>query len=145
MQDKSKKQPIRKKYTGPVDKYAEKAGFKEDYLASQLEYAPLTTADLSKLEKQSLIIKVRQLQSVISREKNRTETAEKLTSEANDYAQSLKDQVSHRINDLKESMTAQISQLTAQIRDFKQQSEEDLNYYRAQLEKATAKIVDSKG
>ena len=138
-----KMQP-RKKQTAPVDNYAEKAGFKEDYLTSQLEYAPLTTSDLNKLEKNSLIIKVRQLQSVISREKSRTETAEKLASEANIYAQSLKEQVSHRIKDLKDSMSEQLSQLKSQMRDFKQQSEEDLNYYRSQLEKATAKIVDNK-
>ena len=134
----------RKKQTGPVDNYAEKAGFKEDYLTSQLEYAPLTTSELNKLEKNSLIIKVRQLQSVISREKSRTETAEKLASEANIYAQSLKEQISHRIKDLKDSMSEQLSQLKSQMRDFKQQSEEDLNYYRSQLEKATAKIVDNK-
>ena len=41
-------------------------------------------------------------------------------------------------------MSEQLSQLKSQMRDFKQQSEEDLNYYRSQLEKATAKIVDNK-
>ena len=137
-------QPPRKKHKGPVDTYAQKAGFKEDHLSSQVEFEPLTTAELNKLDKQDMVIKIRQLQSVISREQNRTETAEKLTSEANDYAQSLKDQVGYRINDLKDSMTVQVSQLKNQIREFKQQADEDLNYYRVQLEKATAKMVDKK-
>jgi hypothetical protein len=137
-------QPPRKKHKGPVDTYAQKAGFKEDHLSSQVEFEPLTTAELNKLDKQELIIKTRQLQSVISREQNRTETAEKLTSEANVYAQALKDQVGYRINDLKDSMTVQVSQLKNQIREFKLQADEDLNYYRVQLEKATAKMVDKK-
>ncbi len=140
----SKSKNTRNKPTGPVDDYAKKAGFKEDYLTAQVDFEPLTTQDLTKLDKQALIIKIRQLQSILTREKNRTETAEKLTREAHDYAQALKDQVGHRINDLKESMTVQITQLRNQMREFKEQSEEDLNYYRKQLEKANAMLAESK-
>ena len=117
---------------------------KEDFLTSQVDFEPLTTQELSKLDKQTLIIKIRQLQSILTREKNRTETAEKLTREANDYANAIKDQVGHRINDLKESMTVQITQLRNQMREFKQQAEEDLNYYRKQLEKANSMLAESK-
>ena len=140
----SKSKNTRNKPTGPVDDYAKKAGFKEDYLTAQVDFEPLTTQDLSNLDKQALIIKIRQLQSVLTRENNRTETAEKLTREAHDYAQALKEQVGHRINDLKESMTVQITQLRNQMREFKQQSEEDLNYYRKQLEKANSMLAESK-
>ena len=134
----------RKKQTGPADDYAEKVNMKEDFLTSQVDFEPLTTQELSKLDKQTLIIKIRQLQSILTREKNRTETAEKLTREANDYANAIKDQVGHRINDLKESMTVQITQLRNQMREFKQQAEEDLNYYRKQLEKANSMLAESK-
>jgi hypothetical protein len=140
----SKSKNTRNKPTGPVDDYAQKSGLKEDYLTSQVDFEPLTTEALTKLDKQALIIKVRQLQSVLTRENNRTETAEKLTREAHDYAQALKEQVGHRINDLKESMTVQITQLRNQMREFKQQSEEDLNYYRKQLEKANSMLAESK-
>ena len=140
----SKSKNTRNKPTGPADDYAKKAGFKEDYLTAQVDFEPLTTQDLSNLDKQALIIKIRQLQSVLTRENNRTETAEKLTREAHDYAQALKEQVGHRINDLKESMTVQITQLRNQMREFKQQSEEDLNYYRKQLEKANSMLAESK-
>lgn len=140
----SKNKNTRNKPTGPVDDYAKKSGLKEDYLTSQVDFEPLTTEALTKLDKQTLIVKIRQLQSVLTRENNRTETAEKLTREAHDYAQALKEQVGHRINDLKESMTVQITQLRNQMREFKQQSEEDLNYYRKQLEKANSMLAETK-
>ena len=41
-------------------------------------------------------------------------------------------------------MTVQITQLRNQMREFKQQAEEDLNYYRKQLEKANSMLAESK-
>ena len=38
-------------------------------LTSQVDFEPLTTQELSKLDKQTLIIKIRQLQSILTREK----------------------------------------------------------------------------
>ena len=124
----------------PVNKFAQKEGFKEDYLTAQVDFKPLSTLDLAQLDKKDLIIMVRKLQSILTRENNRTETAEKLSREANNYAQELKEQVGLRINELKESMSVQIVQLQNQMQEFKQQAGEDLNYYRKQLEKASAKL-----
>ena len=44
-------------------------------------------------------------------------------------------------HDLKDSMDSQVSELKDQIKELKSRSEEDLSYYRSQLDKAAAKMV----
>jgi hypothetical protein len=53
----------------------------------------------------------------------------------------IKDQVAQRINELKQTMDESINQLKAEAKSIKQQSDEDLKFYREQLEKANNKII----
>jgi len=99
------------------------------------------TKPLESMTNDELTITIRRLQSALAKEEIRRETALKMASEAKEYAAAIKDQVAQRINELKQTMEESINQLKAEAKSIKQQSDEDLRFYREQLEKANNKII----
>jgi len=96
------------------------------------------------LEQQSeeqLVTKIRQLESILSKEEMRREVAERITLETKDYADSIKEQVSQRINELKQNMDLVVEQLKTQLREQKQNFEQDLEHYQKQLAKANEALA----
>ena len=89
-------------------------------------------------------IKVKKLHAALIKEQIRRETAEKLSREIKLYADTLKEQTTQRITDIRDHLESQQAFLSGQIRQLKREAEEDLNYYREQLEKATQTIAQLK-
>ena len=100
------------------------------------------TKPLEQMTPEELSIAIRRLQSALAKETVRRETAEKMARDAKAYSGVIKDQVAMRISDIKQSMEAAIHQLKAEAKELKCQKEEDLTFYRQQLEKANQKIID---
>ena len=87
-------------------------------------------------------IKARKLHSALIKEQARRESAENMGRDARQYAEAIKTQITHRVNELRDTLESQIAFLNGQIRHLKKASEEDLEYYRSQLTKANEKIID---
>ncbi|WP_100551403.1 DNA-binding protein [Caedibacter taeniospiralis] len=81
-------------------------------------------------------LKVRKLYAALVKEQTRRESAEQVAKEARIYADTLKEQTTQRISDLRDSLEGQIAFLNGQIRQLKRESEQSLEYYRNQLEKS---------
>ena len=64
-----------------------------------------------------------------------------MATEAKEYSSVIKEQVAQRINELKLSMEEQINQLKAEAKELKLQADDDLKFYREQLDKANKKII----
>ncbi len=94
------------------------------------------------LNEKDLEIKVRKLHSALIKEQSRRESAENMGRDARQYAEAIKTQITHRVNELRDTLESQIAFLNGQIRHLKKASEEDLEYYRCQLTKANEKIID---
>jgi hypothetical protein len=86
-------------------------------------------------------IKIRKLHAALIKEQSRRESAENMSRDAKHYAEAIKEQITHRVNELKDTLEGQISFLNTQIRTLKKASEQDLEYYREQLTKANKKII----
>jgi hypothetical protein len=86
-------------------------------------------------------IKTRKLHAALIKEQSRRESAEHMSRDAKNYAEAIKEQVTHRVNELKDTLEGQIAFLNTQIRTLKKTSEQDLEYYREQLTKANKKII----
>ena len=109
---------------------------------TRLEFeAPPEEAPLESLSDETLIGKIRRLESILMKEQMRREVAERIMIDTKDYADSIKEQVSQRINDLKQNMDLIIEQLGVQLREQKQNFDQDLKYYQEQLSKANEKIA----
>ncbi|AXA33980.1 kinesin [Francisella adeliensis] len=89
-------------------------------------------------------IKVKKLYSALVKESIRRETAERLAKDAKSYCDLVQEQTKQRITDLKESLENQITFLTQQIKDLKEESAKNLDHYRGELKKATRNLIDSK-
>lgn len=98
-------------------------------------------APLEQLSEETLVTKVRRLESILMKEQLRRESAEKIMVDTKDYAESIKEQVGQRINDLRENMALVVEQLKTQLREQKQNFDQDLKYYQEQLSKANEKIA----
>lgn len=96
---------------------------------------------LEDLDDNALIIKIRRLETQLAKEQSRREAAEKMAEEAKEYADIIKEQIGQRVADLRQSMEVMINQLKAEARDMKQNADNDLRFYRDQLQKANVKIV----
>jgi len=77
----------------------------------------------------------------IIKEQMRHEVAECITLETKNYADSIKEQVSQRINELKQNMDIAAKQLKTQLREQKQNFDQDLKYYQEQVSKANEKLA----
>ncbi|QLE78233.1 kinesin [Francisella sp. Scap27] len=89
-------------------------------------------------------IKVKKLYSALVKESIRRETAERLAKDAKSYCDLVQEQAKQRITDLKESLENQITFLTQQIKDLKEESAKNLDHYRGELKKATRSLIDNK-
>jgi hypothetical protein len=89
-------------------------------------------------------IKIKKLYSALVKESIRRETAERLAKDAKSYCDLVQEQSKQRISDLKESLESQITFLTQQIKDLKDESAKNLDYYRNELKKATRNLIDNK-
>ena len=87
-------------------------------------------------------VKIRKLHAALIKEQTRREAAEKVAQESKAYSETLKEQVAQRINDLRDSLEAEISFLQTQIRTLKKESQANVEYYRTQLEKANNKLIN---
>jgi hypothetical protein len=96
---------------------------------------------LEDLDDNALIIKIRRLETLLSKEQSRREAAEKMAEEAKEYADIIKEQIGQRVADLKQSMEVIINQLKAEAREMKHNADSDLKFYREQLQKANVKIL----
>lgn len=96
---------------------------------------------LEQLSEETLLIKVRRLESTLMKEQMRREVAERTMKETKNYADSIKEQIAFRINDLQQNMDIVIEQLKNQLRDQKQSFEQDLKHYQEHLAKANEKIA----
>ena len=90
---------------------------------------------------EALVIKIRRLESTLLKEQARRETAEKIALETKDYADMIKEQVAHRINDLRQNMDLVIEQLKTQLREQKQSYADDLKSYQDQINKANQSLM----
>ena len=89
-------------------------------------------------------LKVRKLYAALVKEQTRRESAEQVAKEARIYADTLKDQTTQRISDLRDALEGQIAFLNGQIRQLKRESEQSLEYYRKQLEKSNNALAEKK-
>ena len=93
------------------------------------------------LNEKNTDIKIRKLQAALIKEQSRRESAENMSREAKQYACAIKEQITHRVNELRDTLESQISFLNTQIRTLKKNTEQDITYYREQLQKANDKIL----
>ena len=112
----------------------------EPQLAPELLEEVYQSEDLERLSQEQLVARVRRLETILNKEQFRRESAEVMAREAKEYAEVVKQQVSDRINDIKESMGITVASLESQLKEAKQAAEQDLKYYREHLSKATQKI-----
>ncbi|MCX7122182.1 MAG: hypothetical protein NTV32_00620 [Gammaproteobacteria bacterium] len=105
------------------------------------DYEPTPEAPLESLSAEALVIKIRRLESSLLKEQARRETAEKIALETKDYADLIKEQVAHRINDLRQNMDLVIEQLKTQLREQKQTYADDLKSYQDQINKANQGLL----
>lgn len=89
-------------------------------------------------------LKVRKLYAALVKEQTRRESAEQVAKEARIYAETLKEQTTQRISDLRDALEGQIAFLNGQIRQLKRESEQTLEYYRKQLEKSNNALAEKK-
>lgn len=89
-------------------------------------------------------IKLKKLYAALVKEQIRRETAEKISKEAKNYADTMKAQATQRISDVRDSLEGQIAFLNGQIRQLKRESEASLDHYRDQLEKANTHLAELK-
>ncbi|WP_192877954.1 DNA-binding protein [Fastidiosibacter lacustris] len=89
-------------------------------------------------------IKVRKLYAALVKEQTRRESAEQVAKEARIYAEALKEQTTQRISDLRDALEGQIAFLNGQIRQLKREAEQNLEYYRKQLEKSNNVLAEIK-
>ncbi len=106
-----------------------------------IDYEPTPEAPLESLSAEALIIKIKRLESSLLKEQARRETAEKIALETKDYADLIKEQVAHRINDLRQNMDLVIEQLKTQLREQKQSYADDLKSYQTQINKANQELL----
>ena len=85
---------------------------------------------------------IRRMESLLSKEQSRRETAEKLFEETKEYASAIKKQIADRINELTLAHDAVVTELKSQAREIKLSSERDLMFYRDQLGRANQKIIE---
>ena len=88
-----------------------------------------------------LQLRVRKLEAMLVKEQSRRECAEKMVLEIKDYAETLKAQVTKRIDDFRQSTEQEKMALMQQIKLLKSESEQDLKYYRSLLEQANQKFI----
>lgn len=100
---------------------------------------------LESLASESLVIKIRRLESMLLKEQARREASERVALDTQTYADSIKEQVSERISDIRQAMELVIEQLKQQIKEQKQNYELDLKFYREQLDKANKKLTELLG
>ncbi len=113
----------------------------QDDAAYQDQQEPVAEVALESLSAEQLIIKIRRMESILLKEQARRETAERIAIETKDYAETIKEQVAHRINDLRQSMDVALEQLKAELREQKQAYAEDLKFYDSALQKANEKLL----
>jgi phosphopantetheine adenylyltransferase len=89
-------------------------------------------------------IKIKKLYSSLVKESIRRETAERLAKDARSYSDLIQEQSRQRISDIKESLENQILFLKQQIKQIKEESTKNLDYYRETLQKATKNLVEQK-
>ena len=89
-------------------------------------------------------LKVRKLYAALVKEQTRRESSEQVAKEARIYAETLKEQTTQRISDLRDALEGQIAFLNGQIRQLKRESEKTLEYYRKQLEKSNNVLAEKK-
>lgn len=94
------------------------------------------------LKENTLELKVRKLYSALVKEQTRRESAEQIAKEARIYAETLKEQTTKRISDLRNALEGQITFLNGEIRQLKRESEQRLEYYRKQLEKSNDALAE---
>ena len=100
---------------------------------------------LESLPEETLVIKVRRLESMLLKEQARREASERISLDARTYAEQIKAQVAERINDLKQTMEHVIEQLKQQLKEQKHNYEQDLRFYREQLQKGNQKLISLLG
>ncbi len=105
------------------------------------DYEPTPEVPLESLSAEALIIKIRRMESTLLKEQARRETAEKIALETKDYADMIKEQVAHRINDLRQNMDLVIEQLKTQLREQKQNYANDLKTYQDQINQANQALL----
>jgi len=97
--------------------------------------------ELETLSKDELIMKIRQLESELIKEAARREAADKLAVDAKDYADIIKREVSERVTDNAAVFEKVITQLKSEADTIQKRAEDDLVYYREQLDKANLYIM----
>lgn len=96
---------------------------------------------LEAMDRQALMKLVRRLESILYKEQVRREAADKMSHDAMQYAEVIKEQVAQRINDVRTSMQITVDQLKTEVKAANQQAEKDLLFYRQQLEKANKALL----
>jgi hypothetical protein len=119
----------------PVDPYPQDpyARFEQEVVVSE---------NLETMSENQLATKIRQLESMLNKEQSRTEAAEKMAQEAKQYAEIIKAQAGLRVAEVKQSMEVLITQLRSESEVVKNTADENLRYYREQLEKANNLILN---
>ena len=88
-------------------------------------------------------IKIKKLYSALVKESIRRETAERLAKDARSYCDLVQEQSKQRITDMKEGLESQITFLTQKIKDLKDESTKNLDYYRNELKKSTKDLIQN--
>ena len=100
------------------------------------------------MSEKDLESQIRKIEAALFKEQCRRESAEKQTQQAMQYADIVKEQVTHRINDLRAAMQDTISELKTQLQEEKASHDKNLIAYHEQLDQANKKIaafLESKG
>lgn len=108
---------------------------------AEFEREVIVSENLETMSENQLVTKIRKLESMLNKEQSRTEAAEKMASEAKQYAEVIKNQAGLRVAEVKQSMEVLIEQLRTEAEQIKKSAAQDLKYYRDQLEKANVLIA----
>lgn len=104
-------------------------------------YAAMSSEWETILNEKDSEIKVKKLYAALLKEQSRRESAEHMAKDAKLYAEVVKEQVTHRINEIRQSSDDKVAFLEAQLKQLKQDMHEDLLYYREKLEQANKKLI----
>ena len=113
-----------------------------------VQKAPTNNSDIieaapeafTNLPSEKLKIKILQLESMITKEQSRRESAENMARDMRDYADTVKTDIAKRITVIETEFQATIDGLRADAVELKKQASTDLRTYHAALEKANAQL-----
>ncbi len=138
-QSRGPREPREVRDDGEFDRVPDRGDLVEQAASAFGDYYHVSNLD--GMDERMLRIQIHTLETCLNKEQSRRDAAEKMARQATEYSEVIKTQIAQRINDLRQLMDEQIQRLHSEITLVRQQAEQDLVYYREQLNKANHKIL----